>query len=60
MPQSPMDSPSVITVENIDGIIPSVNFSRELFRWYLAICNTVGAWFFVITDKIDDGKKNYR
>jgi hypothetical protein len=31
MPQSPMKYPSMITVENIDGIIPSVKFLRENF-----------------------------
>jgi hypothetical protein len=31
MPQSPTAIPSVITMENTDGIISSVKFSRELF-----------------------------
>jgi hypothetical protein len=31
MPQSPTDIPSVITVENTNGIIPSIKFLREFF-----------------------------
>jgi hypothetical protein len=31
MPPSPTDNPSVITIENANGCIPSVMFSRELF-----------------------------
>jgi hypothetical protein len=43
MPQLPKAIPSVITVENTNGIIPSVKFSREkkkLARF--AFCKTVG------------------
>jgi hypothetical protein len=60
MPQSPTDIPSVITVENTNGIIPSIKFSREFFLARFAVCNTVGVWFFLITDRIGDGMKNYR
>jgi hypothetical protein len=31
MPQSSTDIPSVITIENIDEMIPLVKFSREFF-----------------------------
>jgi hypothetical protein len=47
MPPSPTDSPPVITIENADGWIPLVMFSREkkiLPR--VAACKTVGGWFF--------------
>jgi hypothetical protein len=61
MPQSPTAIPSVITMENTDGIISSVKFSRELFFLAcLAVCKTVGAWFFFISNKISDGMGNYR
>jgi hypothetical protein len=33
MPQLPTAIPSVITVENTNGIIPSVKFSREKKNW---------------------------
>jgi hypothetical protein len=47
MPSSSTDSPSVITVENADGLIPSVMFSREYFFLpRVAVCKTVGGWFF--------------
>jgi hypothetical protein len=47
MPSSSTDSPSVITVENADGLIPSVMFSRKyIFLPRVAVCKTVGGWFF--------------
>jgi hypothetical protein len=46
MPQSPTDIPSVITVENIDEMIPLVKFLREFFLAHFAVCNTIGVWFF--------------
>jgi hypothetical protein len=64
MPQSPTASPSVITVENTDGIIMSKsscwkkNFQRappsvipSVFRRYLV---------FFISDQISDGTRNFR
>jgi hypothetical protein len=55
-----MTIPSVITIENTDGIILSVKFSREIF--FLArfiVYKTVGVWFF-FSDRISDGTGNYQ
>ena len=53
MPQSPTVIPSMITVENTDGIISSVKFSRELFFLAcLAVCKTIGVWFFLFPIKL--------
>jgi hypothetical protein len=61
MPQSPTGIPSVITVENTDGMILSVKFSWKIFFLArLAVCNTVGVWFFLIPDRISNEMKNYR
>ena len=46
MPQSLTTISSVITVENTDGLIPSVNFWREFFLARFVVCNTIGVWFF--------------
>jgi hypothetical protein len=58
MPQLPTGIPSVITVENTNGIILSVKFSREkkkLARF--AICKTVGGssvfGFFLFPTKLE-------
>jgi hypothetical protein len=48
MPSLQTDCPSVITVENADGFIPSVMFPPEIF--FLArvsVCKTVGGLFFL-------------
>jgi hypothetical protein len=42
MPPSLTEYPSVITVENTDGFISSVIFSREFFLSRVAVCNSVG------------------
>jgi hypothetical protein len=48
MPQSPTDILSVITVDNIDGMILSILFSREKKFWpRFVVCKTVGGWFFL-------------
>jgi hypothetical protein len=64
MPPSPTDIQSVITVENTDGIISLVMFSREFFLSRFAVCKTIGVLsvvgFFYISDRISDGMKNYR
>jgi hypothetical protein len=50
MPQSLTTIPSVITVENIDGHISSIKFSREIFLTRF----TVGVWFFFfISDRVN-------
>jgi hypothetical protein len=51
--------PSVITVENSDGFIPLVMFSREFFLARVSVCKTVGGYFFIF-DRISDGKGSYR
>jgi hypothetical protein len=60
MLQSLTNFPSVITVENTDGMIPSVKFSREFFLARFAVYNTVGVLFFLISNRMSDGLKNYR
>ena len=64
MPQSQTDILSVITVENTNGMILSVQFSREIiFLPRFAVCKTVGVPSvvgFFISDRISDGMRNYR
>jgi hypothetical protein len=48
MPQSLITIPSVITIENTDGIILSVKYSREnFFLGRFAVFKIVGVWFFL-------------
>ena len=63
MPPSPTDGPSVITVENADGWILSVMFSREKF--FCCVSPSVRPsvfhrWLIFISDKSSDGMGNYR
>jgi hypothetical protein len=60
MPPSPMDYPSVITVENADGLILSVILPQELF-FYRALPSVRPSVFdFFICNRISDGMENYR
>ena len=43
---------SVITIENTDGIIPSVKLSREFFFGALPVFNTISVWFFLFPTKL--------
>jgi len=49
---SPTDYPSVITVENADGLIASVIYPRQFFLPRVAFCKTVGGCFFFPTESV--------
>jgi hypothetical protein len=61
MPQSPTAIPSVITIENTDGIILSVKFSREKKFWRASPSVRPSVFgFFFISDRVSDRTGNYR